>query len=61
MKIIIPMAGVGNRFIEAGYNDPKPLIKVNGKRIIQYICEMFDLEKDTIIFVCNDYHLKWLI
>lgn len=58
MKIIIPMAGTGNRFVQAGYHDPKPLIKVNGKRIIQYICEMFDLEKDEIIFVCNDYHLK---
>lgn len=58
MKVIIPMAGTGNRFVEAGYKDPKPLIEVNGKRIIQYICEMFDLENDDIIFVCNDYHLK---
>lgn len=58
MKIIIPMAGTGNRFIQAGYSDPKPLIEVNNKRIIQYICEMFDIENDEIIFVCNDSHLK---
>jgi CTP:phosphocholine cytidylyltransferase-like protein len=29
MKVIIPMAGLGDRFISKGYVDPKPLIKVN--------------------------------
>lgn len=56
MKVIIPMAGFGNRFVAAGYLDPKPLIKVNGKRILNYICDMFD-QKDELIFICNDYHL----
>ena len=28
MKIIIPMAGSGQRFKDKGYKDPKPLIKV---------------------------------
>ena len=50
------MAGTGNRFVEAGYSDPKPLIKVNGKMIIEYILDMF-YEKD-IIFICNDKHLS---
>ena len=54
MKIIVPMAGVGDRFIKAGYVDPKPLIEVNGKRIIEYIIEMFDIENDefTILLFC---------
>lgn len=56
MKVIIPMAGFGNRFVAAGYSDPKPLITVNGKRILEYICAMFDAE-DELIFICNDYHL----
>jgi NDP-sugar pyrophosphorylase family protein len=56
MKVIIPMAGFGNRFVQAGYKDPKPLITVNGKRIIEYICQMFDKE-DQLIFICNDHHL----
>ena len=30
MKILIPMAGAGSRFAEAGYDLPKPLIDVNG-------------------------------
>jgi NDP-sugar pyrophosphorylase family protein len=56
MKIIIPMAGTGNRFVERGYDDPKPLIKVNGKRIIEYILDMFN-DDDEFVFICNDTHL----
>ncbi len=29
MHIIIPMSGIGKRFIDAGYKKPKPLIVVN--------------------------------
>jgi NDP-sugar pyrophosphorylase family protein len=57
MKVIIPMAGTGNRFVQQGYKDPKPLIKVNGKRIIEYILDMFD-ENDEIVFICNDQHIE---
>ncbi|MDA7893916.1 NTP transferase domain-containing protein [Akkermansiaceae bacterium] len=56
MKIIIPMAGTGNRFVESGYKEPKPLIKVNGKRIIEYILEMF--EEEDVVFICNETHLN---
>jgi len=56
MKVIIPMAGFGNRFVKAGYRDPKPLITVNGKRILEYICGMFNKE-DELIFICNHHHL----
>jgi NDP-sugar pyrophosphorylase family protein len=57
MKVLVPMAGTGNRFVQRGYEDPKPLIKVNGKRIIEYILEMFD-EEDEIFFICNKTHLE---
>jgi NDP-sugar pyrophosphorylase family protein len=56
MKIVIPMAGTGNRFVQKGYADPKPLIKINGKRIIEYILDMFDAD-DEFVFICNDIHL----
>jgi NDP-sugar pyrophosphorylase family protein len=56
MKVIIPMAGTGNRFIQKGYKDPKPLIKVGGKMIIEYILDMFDSE-DEINFICNRRHI----
>ena len=57
MKVIIPMAGFGRRFIEAGYREPKPLIKVGPKRIIEYIIDMFS-PYDEFIFICNEIHLK---
>ncbi len=57
MKVLIPMAGTGNRFVQAGYQEPKPLISVSGKRIIEYILDMFD-EKDEIVFICNTEHLN---
>jgi len=57
MKVIIPMAGTGNRFVEKGYQDPKPLIKINNKRIIEYILDLFS-EEDEIVFICNDVHLN---
>jgi len=56
MKIIIPMAGTGNRFVQAGYTDPKPLIKLNNKRIIEYILDLFD-ETDEIVVICNEQHV----
>jgi len=51
------MAGTGDRFIKKGYKDPKPLIYVNNKRIIEYICDMFS-KNDEIIFICNENHLQ---
>ena len=37
MNILIPMAGAGSRFSQAGYSLPKPLIDVNGKPMIQVV------------------------
>jgi NDP-sugar pyrophosphorylase family protein len=34
MNVVIPMAGIGSRFSQAGYSFPKPLIDVNGKPMI---------------------------
>ena len=58
MKIIIPMAGSGQRFKDKGYKDPKPLIKVLNKRIIEYVIETFDKYNDEFIFICNHDHIE---
>jgi len=55
MNVLIPMAGTGNRFVQKGYKDPKPLIKANNKRIIEYIVDMFSPD-DKITFICNKVH-----
>ena len=41
MKIIIPMSGIGKRFLDTNYKEPKPLIKVDGKPIIEHVCNLF--------------------
>ena len=57
MQIIIPMSGLGTRFVNAGYKDPKPLIIVDNKPIIEHVVNLFPEEND-ISFICNDKHLK---
>ena len=37
MQIIIPMAGLGERFTSEGYTEPKPLIKINGLTMIELV------------------------
>ncbi len=56
MQIIIPMSGLGKRFKDAGYKDIKPLIKVHGKPIIEWVVEMFPGMHD-FIFICRQEHL----
>jgi len=51
------MSGIGRRFIDAGYNEPKPLIIVDNKPIIQHVVELFPGET-KFTFICNDEHLK---
>lgn len=39
MQALIPMAGEGKRFKNAGYRDPKPFINVNGEPMIRGVIE----------------------
>jgi len=55
MKIIVPMAGVGQRFVDAGYLFPKPLISVSGKLMLQRVIDMFG-PSDEFVFICNEDH-----
>lgn len=57
MKIVIPMAGEGNRFREKGFKEIKPLIKIGNKPMIQHVIEMFPGEED-FVFICQKKHLE---
>ena len=57
MQIIIPMSGIGQRFLAAGYRDPKPLIQVDGRSIIEHVVAMFPGE-NNFLFICNREHLE---
>jgi len=56
IQLIIPMSGIGRRFLEAGYTDPKPLIEVDGKPIIKHVVELFPGVTD-VTFICNEIHM----
>jgi len=57
VQIIIPMSGLGERFVAAGYTVPKPLIDVDGKPIIEHVANLFTAV-NNVSFICNDLHLK---
>ena len=53
---LIPMAGAGQRFINAGYQVPKPLIDVGGRPMIVRAAQSLP-EPDLWIFVCRAEHV----
>ena len=55
MNVLIPMAGAGSRFQQAGYTFPKPLIDVNGKPMIQVVVNNLNIEA-TFVFVVQKEH-----
>lgn len=57
MQLIIPMSGIGQRFKDAGYSLPKPLIQISGKPMIQHVVEMFPGVED-ILFIVNREHFN---
>jgi len=54
MIIIIPMAGQGKRFIEAGYTLPKPLIDVCGKPMIRWAINSLPAKANYIFIVLKE-------
>lgn len=57
MRIVIPMSGMGKRFVDAGYTNPKPLIEIEGQPIIHHIIDLFPGESN-FDFICNETHLR---
>jgi beta-phosphoglucomutase-like phosphatase (HAD superfamily)/dTDP-glucose pyrophosphorylase len=58
-NILIPMAGSGSRFFNAGYKDPKPLINVNGKPMIQRVVENLGIPGSYIFIVQAEHYKKY--
>lgn len=58
INVVIPMAGAGSRFANAGYKDPKPLIDIAGRRMIDIvISNLRPLRDHRFIFICQASHL----
>ena len=61
LNILIPMAGAGSRFKEAGYIFPKPLIEINNKPMIQWVIESLKLDGNFIFIVQKEHQEKYNI
>ncbi len=59
INIVMPMAGLGSRFIKAGITTPKPLIEVHGKPMFKWAAESlpFARAKD-FIFIMRQEHVN---
>ncbi len=51
------MSGAGERFKNAGYTLPKPLIRVDGAPMVEHVANMFS-PADEFIFICNGEQLS---
>ncbi|NTS76930.1 NTP transferase domain-containing protein [Catenovulum sp. SM1970] len=59
LNIVVPMAGRGSRFAKEGYKDPKPLIDVNGKHMIEVVINNLKPNcEHRFIFVCQREHVE---
>lgn len=59
LNVLIPMAGAGSRFQQAGYTFPKPLIDVNGKPMIQLVVENLNIDANFIFVVQKEHREKY--
>lgn len=57
MQVVVPMCGTGRRFREAGYEDPKPLIEVDGRPMLSHVFDLFPGETN-IHCICNETHIR---
>ncbi len=59
LNIVIPMAGRGSRFANAGYQMPKPLIDVHGHYMIECVTENIRPSSEhRFIYLCLTEHLQ---
>jgi len=58
INIVIPMAGEGSRFSQAGYKNPKPFIDVNGKPMIVRILENLAHSDARYILIARKEHME---
>lgn len=57
MNVLIPMAGAGSRFKEAGYTVSKPGILVDGAPMVVQATRALP-ESSHTIYICRDFHLE---
>ena len=60
VRVIIPMAGIGVRFKQAGYTLPKPFINVHGKPMIARVLDNLAYSQATYTLVARREHASYI-
>ena len=61
MNIVLPIAGRGSRFVEAGYTSPKPLVPVHGVPMIEVVVNnVRPRQPHHFTFVALQEHLDYV-
>lgn len=58
MNIIIPLGGKGERFSKKGFLQPKPLIEIFDKTMIEYVIDNLTLNEEDKLFIIYDSTLN---
>lgn len=58
VTVVIPMAGMGSRFMKQGYDKPKPFIDVSGKTMIEQVMENLALPEARYILLARREHME---
>lgn len=56
-NLLIPIAGRGSRFVDAGINIPKQLILAGGRHCLDWSMDSFHLDNVNIHFIVRDEHI----
>lgn len=60
LNVVIPMAGEGSRFVEAGYTFPKPLIEIGDKTMIQTVVDNLNIQANYVFLVRQEHIDKYV-
>lgn len=65
LQVVIPAAGLGSRFSNAGHKFPKPLISVQNKPMIQVVVDNLNMDAKFIFIVqkehCEKYNMESML
>ena len=61
LQLVVPMTGVGQRFVDAGFLELKPLIKIAGETIISHVMKMYPSISDPVFIISNNHPQRELL
>jgi len=56
LTVVVPMAGAGKRFADAGYDRPKPLIEVLKRPMVQTVVDYLNIQANFVYIVQKEHN-----